>query len=51
LCRTAYYLVISNYGQLGPAVVETDLGEADLKTATNDLMSDQYSKPGSHRRV
>jgi hypothetical protein len=22
-----YYLVINNYGQLGPAVVETDLGE------------------------
>jgi hypothetical protein len=40
-----YYLVINNYGQLGPAVVKTDLGEADLETTINDLMSGQYSDP------
>jgi hypothetical protein len=49
LRRTAtikiYFLVVGNYGQLGPAVVETDLGEADLETTINDLMSGQYSDP------
>jgi hypothetical protein len=40
-----YYLVINNYGQLGPAVVKTDLGEADLETTINDLMSGQYRDP------
>ena len=24
------YLVVNNYGELGPAFAETDLGEADL---------------------
>ena len=40
-----YFLVVGNYRQLGPAVLETDLGEADLETTINDLMSGQYSDP------
>jgi hypothetical protein len=39
------YLVINNYGKSGAAFAETDLGEADLETTINDLMSDQYSDP------
>src|SRR5216684_2843378 len=39
------YLVINNYGSFGPAFAETDLGEADLETTINDLMSGQYSDP------
>ena len=39
------YLVINNYGNLGPAFAETDVGEADLETTINDLMSGQYSDP------
>jgi hypothetical protein len=40
-----FYLVINNYGNFGPAFAETDLGEADLETTINDLMSGQYSDP------
>jgi hypothetical protein len=40
-----FYLVINNYGKLGPAFAETDLGEADLETTITDLMSGQYSDP------
>jgi hypothetical protein len=39
------YLVINNYGKSGTAFAETDLGEADLETTINDLMSGQYSDP------
>ena len=39
------YLVINNYGNLGPAFAETDVGEADLETTINDLMSGEYSDP------
>jgi hypothetical protein len=39
------YLVINNYGNFGPAFAETDVGEADLETTINDLMSGQYSHP------
>jgi hypothetical protein len=40
-----YYLVINNYGQLGPAFVETGLGEADLEGTISDLMSGQHGDP------
>jgi len=40
-----FYLVINNYGTLGPAFAETDVGEADLETTISDLMSGQYSDP------
>ena len=40
-----FYIVINNYGTLGPAFAETDLGEADLETTISDLMSGQYSDP------
>ena len=40
-----FYLVINNYGTLGPAFAETDVGEADLETTITDLMSGQYSDP------
>jgi hypothetical protein len=40
-----FYLVINNYGQSGAAFAETDLGEADLETTINDLMSGQYGDP------
>src|ERR1700730_59982 len=36
-----YYLVINNYGQLGPAFVETDLGQGTI----SDLMSGQHGDP------
>jgi hypothetical protein len=39
------YLVINNYGQSGTAFAETDVGEADLETTINGLMSGQYSDP------
>jgi hypothetical protein len=39
------YLVVNNYGKSGAAFAETDLGEADLETTLNDLMSGQYSNP------
>ena len=39
------YIVINNYGKLGPAFAETDVGEADLETTINDLMSGQYNDP------
>jgi hypothetical protein len=39
------YLVVNNYGKSGAAFAETDLGEADLETTLNDLMSGQYSDP------
>jgi hypothetical protein len=49
LCRTAptrlFISFINNYGTLGPAFAETDLGEADLETTISDLMSGQYSDP------
>jgi hypothetical protein len=40
-----FYIVINNYGTLGPAFAETDLGETDLETTIDDLMSGQYSDP------
>ena len=40
-----FYLVINNYGKLGPAFAETDLGEADLETTISYLMSGQYNDP------
>jgi len=40
-----FYIVVNNYGELGPAFAETDLGEADLETTISDLMSGQYSDP------
>jgi hypothetical protein len=40
-----FYLVINNYGTSGTAFAETDVGEADLETTINDLMSGQYSDP------
>ena len=40
-----FYLVINNYGTLGPAFAETDIGEADLETTSTDLMSGQYGDP------
>ena len=40
-----FYIVVNNYGKLGPAFAETDVGEADLETTINDLMSGQYSDP------
>jgi len=40
-----FYIVVNNYGKLGPAFAETDLGEADLETTITDLMSGQYSDP------
>ena len=39
------YLVINNFGKLGTAFAETDVGEADLETTITDLMSGQYSDP------
>ena len=40
-----FYIVINNYGTLGPAFAETDVGEADLETTVTDLMSGQYNDP------
>jgi hypothetical protein len=40
-----FYIVVNNYGELGPAFAETDLGEAYLETTISDLMSGQYSDP------
>jgi len=40
-----FNIVINNYGTLGPAFAETDLGEADLETTINDLMSGQHGDP------
>jgi hypothetical protein len=39
------YLVVNDFGKQGTAFAETDLGEADLETTINDLMSGQYSDP------
>ena len=40
-----FYIVVNNYGKLGPAFAETDMGEADLETTITDLMSGQYDDP------
>jgi hypothetical protein len=40
-----FYLVINNYGKLGPAFAETDVAEANLETTISNLMSGQYSDP------
>jgi hypothetical protein len=40
-----FYIVVNNFGKLGPAFAETDVGEADLETTITDLMSGQYSAP------
>jgi hypothetical protein len=40
-----FYIIVNNYGELGPAFAETDLGEAYLETTISDLMSGQYSDP------
>jgi hypothetical protein len=39
------YIVVNNYGKLGPAFAETDAAEADLETTITDLMSGQYDDP------
>src|SRR5260370_40657292 len=44
-------LVVNNYGKLGPAFAETDLGEADLETTFTDLMSGQYRSRGHPTRL
>jgi hypothetical protein len=43
--RQTAYLVINNFGKLGTAFAETDVGKADLETVIGDLMSGQYSDP------
>ena len=40
-----FYIVVNNYGKLGPAFAETDLGEAYLETTISVLMYGQYSDP------
>ena len=49
LCRAAkirpFNLVVNNFGKLGTAFAETDVGEADLETTINDLMSGQHGDP------
>jgi hypothetical protein len=40
-----FYIVVNNYGKLGPAFAETGVAEADLETTISDLMSGQYSDP------
>jgi len=40
-----FYIVVNNYGKLGPAFAETDIDEADLETTITNLMSGQYSDP------
>jgi hypothetical protein len=40
-----FYIVVNNYGELGPAFAEPDVGEADLETTISDLMTGQYSDP------
>jgi len=40
-----FYIVVNNYGKLGPAFAETDLGEAYLETTISDLVYGQYSDP------
>jgi len=40
-----FYIVVNNYGKLGPAFAETGVAEADLETTITDLMSGQYSDP------
>ena len=39
-----FYIVVNNYGELGLAFTETDLGEADLETTITDLMTGQYNE-------
>jgi hypothetical protein len=39
------YLVINNYGKVGTAFAETDIGEADFETTLSDLMNGEYSDP------
>jgi hypothetical protein len=40
-----FYIVVNNYGKLGPAFAETGVAEADLETTITDLMTGQYSDP------
>ena len=40
-----FYIVVNNYGKLGPAFAETGVAEADLETTITDLMSGQYNDP------
>jgi hypothetical protein len=40
-----YYIVINNFGALGPSFVETDLYRADYETTISDLMTGQHSDP------
>ena len=42
-----FYLVINNYGTLGPAFAETDVGEADLETTITDLIVRPIQRSGS----
>ena len=37
------YIVVDDFGRLGRAYRETDVGKADLETTISDLMSGQYS--------
>jgi hypothetical protein len=41
------YLVLDDFGRLGRAYPETDPERADLETVIADLMSGQFSQPGS----
>jgi hypothetical protein len=38
------YLVLEDFGQLGRAFLETDIGEADRETIIRNFMSGQYEK-------
>ncbi|MGY2987759.1 hypothetical protein [Bradyrhizobium sp. USDA 4508] len=40
-----YYIVINDFGALGQAFVETDLGRADYETTVGDLLTGQHSDP------
>ena len=40
-----FYIVVNNYGKLGPAFAETGVAEADLESTITDLMTGQYSDP------
>jgi hypothetical protein len=39
------YIVVNNYGALGPAFAETDLDRADYETTIRDLITGQHSDP------
>lgn len=39
------YLVLEDFGQLGRAFLETDIGEADRETIIRNFISGEYEKP------